>query len=223
MRCLPALLLLVLAATPVAARNAPPPPQPPEPVTSLPPGFNCYVSRETPLGTITTQQAVSPAGVQDVRLDSWATLLVPDGVAISASWEHPSPDRYNLVQISQSGLDPGRSYRIQVQRDVPAGADVALLLESPLARPDRDGFLYIFTSWELVTAMLTGASDPRILVIRDDGNIVRSDRIDPESFGQALAAASALQPALDAMIADYRNRCPFDEGGPIAPPIQVPG
>jgi len=222
-RCLLIWLTVALTSAPAGAQDVPRPPQPPEPVTSLPPRFNCYVTQETPLGTITAQQAVSPAGVPDVRLDGWATSLAPDGVAINASWEHASPDRYNLIQISQIGLEPGRSYRIQVQGDVPGGGDVALLLESPLARPDRDGFLYIFTRWQLVTAMLTGAADPRILVIRDDGNIIRSDRIDPESFGQALAAAGALQPALDAMIADHRNRCPFDEGGPIGPPVQVPG
>jgi hypothetical protein len=223
MRCPPLWLLLALTPAPTVAREVPRPPRPPRLVTSLPPRFNCYVTRETPLGTITAQQAVSRAGVRDVRLDGWATLLAPDGVAINASWEHPSPDRYNLIQISQSGLDPARSYRIQVQGDAPAAGEVVLLLESPLARPDPDGALYIFTSWELVTAMLHRAFDPRIVVIRDDGSVVRSDRIDPASFNRVLAAAGALQPALDALIADYRNLCQFDEGGPISQPVQVPG
>jgi hypothetical protein len=212
------LLPLLLAAAPAVAQVSESPPAPPEPVAELPPHFDCSVYREGPFGEVGAAQFVSPEGVPDMRLDNWSTTLAPDGIAIGASWDHPDPARYSLVWLfSQDGLDRRRSYRIRVQRDAPDD-ERAMLLESPLARPGRDGRIAVYTRWEALTAMLVGASDPRILVIRDDGEIVRSDAIDPAIFARVLAATLPLQPALDAKIADYRNSCPFSEGGPIVAP-----
>ncbi|HEV7660712.1 MAG TPA: hypothetical protein VGO55_12810 [Allosphingosinicella sp.] len=198
------------------------PPAPPEPVAELPPHFACSLYQEGPFGTVGVAQFVSPEGVPDIRLNNWSISLVPDGVAIDASWDPPGPAGYNLVWLSQDGLDPGRSYRIQIQRDAPYDAR-AILLESPPARADGAGRVTVHTRWEALTAMLVGASDPRILVIRDDGRIVRSDAVDPAIFARVLAAVIPLQPAMDAKIADYRH-CPFSEGGPIvAPePVEIP-
>lgn len=218
------LLSLLFAAAPAAAQDRPePPPTPPEPVAELPPHFACSVYQEGPIGTVGVAQFVSPEGVPDIRLNNWSTSLAPDGVAIDASWEPPDPARYSLVWLSQYGLDPGRSYRIRVQREAPYDSR-AILLESPLTRAESSGRVTVHTRWEALTAMLVGASDPRILVIRDDGTIVRSDAVDPAIFARVLAAALPLQPAMDAMIADYR-RCPFSEGGPVVAPeeVQVPG
>lgn len=208
--------------TPATAQGVPPPVPSYEPISEMPPGFICSVTQDGPLGTIGTQQSVSPDGVRETRLGSWATILASDGVAINASWDYPDPATYSLVQLSMSGLDPARSYRIQVQRDVPSGQGW-LQLQGPLERPDGEGSLYVFTEWAQLTTMLTGAPDPRILVIRDDGTIIRSDHVDPAVFATALAAVAPLQPALDAQLADYRNLCRYYEGGPIAPTTQVPG
>ena len=49
----------------------------------------------------------------------------------------------------------------------------------------------------------------RLLVVRSDGMVVRSDPIDPGILSRVVATAASLQPELDAMVADYRNRCRF--------------
>ena len=220
--CLIPLLLSVVPAAAVPPPLVPPPP--PEPVRALPSQYICYVVRPTPIGTFTVQQSISPDGVRDpLRIDSWATVLVPDGIAFHASWTHPAPTADSFVQISQQGLDPRRSYRIRVQREQP-DEEMELLLQSPPRRPGPDGGLYIFSHWGAVTGMLADTTIAHILVIRDDGVVVRDDPIDPSLFARAVAAAPALHPALDEMVADYRNQCRFFDGGPIASPsYQVPG
>ena len=216
-----AAFLTVLLLTAATAAALPPPeiPPPPEPIREMPPRFICYVVRENPLGSMTAQQSISPDGNRDEeRLDGWAMFLAPGGIAIDASWVHPAPDGGSFVQISQQGLDPARSYRIRVQRAQP-GEQAELLLESPLHRPDGEGSLYVFSNWGAVTGMLADAILAHVLVIRDDGVVVREDPIDPAVFARAVAAAPALHPALDEMVADYRNQCRFFDGGPIAAPF----
>lgn len=219
------IIFLTLAAGLPAAVRADPGPPPPPVLPELPPHFMCSVThQEGPLGEVGVQQLVNMDGTLDTRLDSWSIALAPEGVSIQASWEHPDPARYSLVWLTQIGLDSGRSYRVRVQREPPSG-DRDLRVESPLLRPDDDGSIAFHTHWEVLTAMLGGAPDPRILVIRDDGTVIRSDPINPALFARALAATMPLQAELDAKLADYRRLCPYFEGGPIVPPtvVQVPG
>lgn len=163
------------------------------------------------------QESVSAAGIPDKPLASWDMALAPDGVRINASWEYPDPARYSLVWLSQGGLDRNRSYRIRIQAEVPNG-EAWLLLESPPARPDDEDRIHVLTRWAPLTAMLTGADNPRILIIRDDGETIRDDAVDPAIFASALAAPAPLLAEIDAMVAHYRDRCTYFDGGPILTP-----
>src|SRR4051812_11398462 len=107
------LLFMWAVALPAAALHYPRPPAPPQ----LPPPYMCSVSREGPLGEVGAQQLINTDGTPDIRLDSWSGTLAPGGIAIDASWDHPDPATYSLVWLSQSDLDPRRSYRIRLQRE----------------------------------------------------------------------------------------------------------
>lgn len=202
---------LLLLACPVAAlaQNVPEPPPPPEPVRELPPRFSCAVNRESPLGTLGAQQSVSPSGVADDPIYSWTAFLSPRGIAITTAWIGAHPADHSFVQLSYNEPEPDMAYRFRVQRDVPNGQS-RLLFQSEFTRPEG-GVLNVFTDWGPLTGILSRAADPRILLLDANGAAIRSEQVDPEDFDRAVAAAVRLQPELDALVADYRNRCPFVE------------
>jgi hypothetical protein len=211
-------LLTLTAALPAAARNDPgPPPVPPpvpEPVTlNQDPHFLCQVERNSPDGAVSAARQISEAGIPGPPLGMWTKQLTPDGISLTSGWELPAPAGYSFVQLSWQNTDSRRTYRFRVQRDLPNGEN-QLLFETRLTRAP-DGMLVAFTDWAPLAAMLAGAADPRILIVRSDGRIVRSDPIDPEMFGRVAATAAGLQPELEALVADYRNRCPFIQPGVV--------
>ena len=40
-----------------------------------------------------------------------------------------------------------------------------------------------------------------------DGTVLRNDPVDLAGFARAVAIGGSLEPELNAMVADYRNRC----------------
>lgn len=201
-------------AVPAAAAAVPHPPRPPAPVpvpvpvvVNQDPHFSCQIDRRGADGVVSVSRRISPSGAPGPSFAMWVKQFGPDGVSLVSGWEAPAPMDSSFVQLSYQNKDSRRAYRFRVQRSVPNG-EQQLLFESGLLRPP-DGALNVFTEWGPLSHMLAGAADPRILIVRSDGMIVRSDPIDPEIFGRVVATAAALQPEVDAMVADYRNRCPF--------------
>jgi hypothetical protein len=69
--------------------------------------------------------------------------------------------------------------------------------------------------------LLTGAPDPRIVVRHADGTVLRSDPVDLPGFARAVVLGASMEPELDAMVADYRNRCELIES--LDPPsVETP-
>jgi hypothetical protein len=207
------LLALVLIACPfaAAAQDAPEPPVP-ELDRRLPPVFICAVSRETPLGTIGAQQAISPSGVPDGEpLFSWSTPLGTGGINLNASWR-ASPGNYSFVQLSYANANPQRTYRFRVEGTLPEGQN-ELQLDSGPTRP-HDGTVHIFSRWGTLTAAIAEAYDPHIVLIDDEGTIVGSELVDPAIFGRARDIATRLRPELAPLVANYRNLCTYYTYGP---------
>jgi hypothetical protein len=204
------LLSLLPAAAAMAQGGREPPPTPPEPVTELPARFSCIVSREGPLGTIGVQQSVSPAGVADEPIFSWSARIGTDGISLDASWS-AQPRNYSLIQLAYLNPDRRRTYRIRVQRHLPpTSGPTYMSFEGPLT-PTMHGFVSIWTEWGPLIGMLSDALDPHILVLDGEAAIVVDERVDPALFARAHDMAERLRPELDAMVADHRNRCPFQE------------
>lgn len=199
----------LLAAVLLAAQPPPEPPPPPEPIQ--PPYFSCSVARAEPIGTIEATEFVRPNGARDGPVFSWEVQRAPDGIRTNAVWGIEGPDEYSSVEIAYTGGDRDQVYRIQL-RLWPGEDSQELQLQSNLMRPRaEDDLLYIFTRWSALRAMLATASEPRFVVLSAEGNVVRSDPVDPAAFEQAVAFAAGLRPALEALVADYRNRCHYVE------------
>jgi hypothetical protein len=214
------LLLFSLWLAPAAAQDRPPgpPPEPPEPIR--PPYYSCMVQREVPNGTVQAFKLIErsgrPYGGGD-RLHTWVSDLSPGGVQLHATWSEEPPAETGSIDILYPMADTQDVYRIQVRRDSPVYDLDDLQLESGL-RHARDGSLHVSASWGPFLGLLAGAPDPRIVVLGADGNVLRSDPVDLAGFARAVALGDSLEPELDAMVADYRNRCTLIQSLPGSPP-----
>ena len=203
-------LLFLLAAVPAFAQGVPEPPPPPPPVESVrPPYFSCRIERTDPIGTVAATEFVFPNGTRDGQVFSWEARRDPEGIRLEAVWGIEGPEDGSFVQIDYSGTLRDDVYRIQVRR-YPEQESGVLLLQSGLIHPE-DGMLHIFTEWGPLAAVVTGAPDPRLVIVDAEGNVVRSDPIDKTAFGRVAGIAAGLRPELEALVADYRNRCEFVE------------
>jgi len=204
-------VLTLTAALPAAAQSdpGPPPPAPPDPLR--PPYYSCMVEREVPGGTVSAFKLIEPSGrgVNDERLHSWVTPLSPDGVQLHAVWTDAPPAETGWITILYPMEDSEQVYRIQVLRTAPEHGE-ALQWETQFQRP-AGGSLQTIASWGPFMGLLAGAPDPRIVVRAADGSVVRSDPVDLPGFAAAVTLGDSLEPELDAMVADYRNRCELVE------------
>lgn len=199
---------------------ASPPDIPPPPVLApeLPPEFICAVRHQSPLGEIGAQQSISRSGEPNEPLFSWANPLGDSGIMLQASWS-AAPSDYSLIQLSYNREQPGRSYRLRVQRQPLAPGQTEMSLEAALM-PSIHGFVLTWAEWGPLIGALTGASDPRFLVLDDTGAVVANETVDPTAFLRARTMAEALRPELVPMVADYRSRCTYYPGGSVSIPSE---
>jgi hypothetical protein len=136
------------------------------------------------------------------------------GIALDASWG-ASPG-YSLIFLTFDRQEPGHDYRLRIQRRSPAPGETELALDGALV-PSGQDYLYVLTEWGPLTAMLAGADSPRIMVLDGEGTAIADEAIDPETFRRAREGAERLGPELAPLVAHYRDRCAFYDGGPIPP------
>jgi len=211
--------LVLLAAT----QDVPPPPLAPEPVRSLAPRFSCLISQLTDVGTVGVQRSVDPDTRQATEaLFSWEARFGDDAIALNASW-HAAPGDYSLIQLAYLNPDRRHSYRLQIRRRTMAERGAReMQLEGPLT-PSTHGFVSIWTEWGPLMGTIAGEHDPHIRVVDGAGAIVVDERLDPARFVRAREMAERLRPGIDAMVADYRNRCEFRDRTFFPDQNQVPG
>jgi hypothetical protein len=199
------LLALSLFAS---AQDLPPPP--PEPIR--PPYYSCRVERDAPNGTVQAYRLIERSGrpYNDDTLHTWVSNLSVDGIQLHATWADEPPAETGWIDILYPMTDTEDVYRIQVRRVAPGNDSEDLQWESAL-RHAREGSLQVSAEWGPFLGLLAGAPDPRIVVLGADGTVLRSDSVDLAGFARAVAIGDGLEPELNAMVADYRNRCTFIE------------
>ena len=213
---MPALLALSLLATVQAA----PPPVPPPPEPIQPPYYSCSVERQVPNGTVHAFRLIERSGrpFGDETLHTWISYLSEGGVQLHATWADGPPAETGWIDILYPMEDSADVFRIQVRRTAPADDSEDLQWETGLRHPSQ-GSLHANASWGPFMGLLAGASDPRIVVRSAEGNILRSDPIDLPGFARAVALGDSLEPELNEMVADHRNRCELIESlGPVPIP-----
>lgn len=202
--------MTMLAALSLLAgvQDVPPPVPPPEPIR--PPYYSCIVSREVPGGIVQAFRLLRRSGrpYGDDRLHSWETSLGPGGIQLHATWSDEPPAETGWIAILYPMEDERDVYRIQVRRTGDGGED--LQWESEL-RHAGEGSLQVQAGWGSFMGLLAGAPDPRIVVLGADGTMLRDDPVDLAGFARAVAVGDSLEPELDAMVADHRNRCQYVE------------
>lgn len=206
---LPASLLLALT------QDIPPPP--PEPIR--PPYHSCSIEREAPNGTVQVFQLIgrSPRSYSVGTLHTWVHNLSPGGIQLQAVWSEEPPAETGWIAIIYPMTDTEDVYRIQVRRTAPGDDTEDLQWESGL-RHAREGSLQVQAPWGPFVGLLAGARDPRIVVLGADGTVLRNDPVDLAGFARAVALGDSLEPELNAMVADYRNRCTLIQSLPGALP-----
>lgn len=202
MMLLPALSLLAFA------QEIPPVPLVPPPEPIRPPYHSCVVQLAGAIGEVEIVQFVLPDGTRNPAVASWEARREPEGIRLNLFWDADGPPGHGAFQIRYAGLAPGPVYRIRVQRHADDGDQ--LRLETGLRQPE-DGALTIFGDWRSLAGFLTDATAPRLLVLDADGNVLRSDPVDPAAFGRVVEIAGSLRPELERLVADYRERCEFVE------------
>lgn len=194
----------------------PPPPEPPERIR--PPYHSCVVEREVPNGTVQAFRLIERSGrpYNADTLHMWISTLGPDGIQLHATWADEPPAESGWINILYPMADNGEVYRIQVRRDAPGDDREDLQWESRLRRAS-EGSLHARASWGPFLGLLAGATDPRIVVLGADGTVLRNDPVNLAEFSRAVALGDSLEPELEAMVADYRNRCRLIESHDLIP------
>lgn len=175
-----------------------------------PPYFYCEVTRDVPFGNVTVLQYVATSGESEPPVSSWFTQRGEGGTVTIAFWH----DAAEMADQAQGGeivfgyqpADRSARYRVEI---APVGTPVAGpgALRSDLQLPSANGIVKLQTRWIPATALLAGGADVEIRVLDANGAVVRRDTIGASEFGAALRLAGDIQPAFQAMRADYRRQC----------------
>jgi hypothetical protein len=200
-------LFLALPAAAAAVSHPPRPPAPMPAVMNQDPHYSCQAERRGADGSVSISRHLSSAGAAGPSHAMWTKEFGAGGVLLSSTWDPPAPRESSRIHLFYQNSDSRRAYRFRVQRSAPNGGNRLLFDSGLLRRPD--GFLQISTEWRRLSRRLAGAADSRLLIVRSDDMVIRSDPIDPEILSRVVATAASLQPELDAMVADYRHRCRF--------------
>ncbi|WP_395612483.1 hypothetical protein [Allosphingosinicella sp.] len=141
----------------------------------------------------------------DYGFAGWVTQFDFEGPRL------PAPDDDWSLMLDLSGFAPGsRTVRVELLRGGVNGTDVPVL-SVPRARAEPN----IFTNWRrnAVRTALAGAPELLVRVTDRRGRIRLSHRLPSAVLDGPAEAVTARRAELEAMVADYRNRCTFVPAG----------
>lgn len=209
---MPGILLAFAALFGAPQRVQVPPPLPAE--------YRCEGDWQTPGSRLLARATLSADGhlesyhltwlrySTDYRVAGWVTQFDFEGARL------PAPgDDWSLL-LTLNGFAPGtRIVRVDLLRRGEDGVDT-VALSSPRTRATA----WIMTNWRrnAVRAALTGAPELIVRVTDRHGQTRLSHRLPSAVLDGPTEASAARHAQIEAMVADYRNRCDFiPEGADI--------
>ena len=202
-----------LFATLAAGASAAAQPPPTVPIDN--PVYVCIATRSDPNGTLIMGIRINN---QPRRFDSlmrWTSARSSGGVSLAFLQGHLDLDAYSTISLSVEGQWRGNP-RVRV-----------VLSKSGVGR-DRpwdvvfsSGYQRYLSGRAEVTVTLNelrafaGGAPVTVSVMRRNGAQVAQATLEPDAIDAAIAAVATVRPEIEAMAADYRNRCvqrPASEG-----------
>lgn len=190
---------MALALGACATQRVPGPP----PASAI--GYSCTVVREGPQGRLRLVRGLDAAGIPDSAMIEWR--WTQGGLTMGVAWGEEiegRPKDENLVTLElETGPQPGSGMRLEVWRDGP--------------RPAAPG---VTGDWRQVGSArvhaivrldaLRGIAGQGMLVVAAvdrEGKVRARQSVDVALLAAPRAMLDAALPELDAMRADFRNRC----------------
>jgi hypothetical protein len=83
----------------------------------------------------------------------------------------------------------------------------------PLYREGQGNIAYVDTQarWGELNVWMSGREAITFALVARDGRVLAEDRLEARTLAGAAEALVAAKPEMDAMVADYRNRCTVPE------------
>jgi hypothetical protein len=205
MRRAGALLVPIAAAGCVSATPPPAPATPRAPPTYV---YTCEASRSDAYGRLLIKVEIPEDGSRRDSQGEWTSARHARGIGFSYRWSDTRiqsvSDRMHIQLNFPASWRGTRRARLEL-RSATRGSEPWNMAFSGEYMRARDG-VWSTTSLGELRAYAAGA--PLIaLIVTDRGAILAQDRVDAALFDAPVAATEAIRPEIEAMAADYRNRC----------------
>ncbi|MDQ4088103.1 MAG: hypothetical protein M3177_08885 [Pseudomonadota bacterium] len=200
-----------LTATAIAAPAALVQRQDPEPTF-----YMCGASRTGPFGHIWYGMDVPVDGSARFHRITWTTPRRAEGLSLSATWMGPEPvgglwDDRGWVSVTFSTTRRIRDrVRLEVRRRAGAIYPEQFAYAGPFKRMIRDGPLSIIHAqgqWDELKVWMSGWEALTFALVRRNGTVMAEDHLDATTLAAVDAAIAAVRPDIEAIAADYRDRC----------------
>jgi hypothetical protein len=172
--------------------------------------YRCRLERAAGPGTLQMIVDVAQDGRRQFHVFSWSSPSRRERAQVRVEWIHglpltPSDDMTVTVTLRRTWR-ASRFVRVELSRSETAPRSGDNIITGP-------GFGQQFRSASVTArlshlrAFLAGASAMTVVVVDANGRQLGQDRIAAADFDTAAREITAAQPEIEAMAADYRNRC----------------
>lgn len=197
------------------AAGATPPPAPHH-------SYYCHVEQREGAATLSVTRDVALDGIAAPYEAEWATPAQPEGpregVGIRVyAWTAPSlgppPDNMpvDLRTRTQATIVARGGYSLELRREGNEGAPDLVIPRAFMT--GWPGETMAFAGWGQLRALARDTGSIQVTLRNSRQTVVARERLDPALFEGLVRALAPARRTIDAMVADFRNRCALD-GGP---------
>lgn len=173
--------------------------------------YRCRVERAAGPGIVTMIVDVEQDGRVLDHDFSWALRSPSDRVQLRVEWTHMGPMTTGDEAIARfTHRRPSRARLVRLVLSPSEGPEPAQVIASPtFGREVRN--VSITVPLSRLRDFLAGAPSLTAGIVDGNGRLLGQDRIETADLDVAVREVAAAQPEIEAMAADYRNRCALTE------------